>query len=405
MVKPSFQPIHDGSRVGPVGQSDVVAFEGFNKAFGHAITLGALHRSRDWFKSQGSGKGTSIARDITRPIIRKPLHFVGRSLTSAKQIFNSLHHQISNKISVDPFGRSHPAHDFSVTAVQGKRDANLFTVITPDFEPVRAPTSIALIDSDRPLMLSRAHWPAAMSIKQQVVISHDAMNPVINALITQDTPYATIPVGAEIFNNCTDVSKHRRVVRFRRRPPSVRPRGLSICKSRDMAARYTKNRADNSYCSSPGSKGDRAIHFRALPYSTASLRISFSRVLRPKAPSNCLIRLSASTISEAGTTGSLTPTATRNHSEYTFFHWNSWVAARPAWRATIETVIPGSKVCFTNSSFCSGVHRLRRCTPVMTSIRLVLLNELISVLIGVFLLRILRNTRGTVNQGATSAIR
>jgi hypothetical protein len=38
----------------------------------------------------------------------------------------------------------------------------------------------------------------------------------------------------------------------------------------------------------------------------------------------------------------------------------------------------------------------------MTSIRLVLLNELISVLIGVFLLHILRSTRGTVNQGATS---
>lgn len=34
--------------------------------------------------------------------------------------------------------------------------------------------------------------------------------------------------------------------------------------------------------------------------------------------------------------------------------------------------------------------------------RSVLLNELISVLIGVFLLHILRNTRGTVNQGATS---
>jgi hypothetical protein len=37
----------------------------------------------------------------------------------------------------------------------------------------------------------------------------------------------------------------------------------------------------------------------------------------------------------------------------------------------------------------------------MTSIRLVLVTELISVLIGVFLLHILRNTRGTVNQGAT----
>ncbi len=155
MVKPSFQPIHDGSRVGPVGQSDVVAFEGFNKTFGHPIALGALHRSRDWFKSQDPSKGTSITRDITRPIIRKSRHFAGRSLTSAKPIFNSLHHQISNKISVDPFGRSHPAHDFSVTAVQGKRDANFVTVITPNFKAVKAPSDVAVINRNRALMLSR----------------------------------------------------------------------------------------------------------------------------------------------------------------------------------------------------------------------------------------------------------
>jgi hypothetical protein len=40
MVKPIFQPIHDGSRLWPVGQSDVVAFEGFNQAFGQTIALG-----------------------------------------------------------------------------------------------------------------------------------------------------------------------------------------------------------------------------------------------------------------------------------------------------------------------------------------------------------------------------
>jgi hypothetical protein len=32
MLKPSFQPIHNCLRVRSVGQSDVVAFEGFNKA-------------------------------------------------------------------------------------------------------------------------------------------------------------------------------------------------------------------------------------------------------------------------------------------------------------------------------------------------------------------------------------
>ena len=226
MVKPSFQPIHDGSRVGSVGQSDVVAFEGFNKAFGHPIALGALHRSRDWFKPQGPSKGTSIARDITRPIIRKPLHFVGCSLTSAKPIFNSLHHQISNKISVDPFGRSHPAHDFSITAVEGKRNTNLFTVITPNFKAVRTPTDVAAIDRDRALMFSGVYRPAAVSIEQQVMVSHyainpfgaDAVNSVVDTLMAQDAPNTSIPIGAEIFNHCTDVSKQRRVVRLGRSP-------------------------------------------------------------------------------------------------------------------------------------------------------------------------------------------
>ena len=52
LLKPSFQPIQDGSRVRPVDQLDVVPFKGFNKALGHHIVLEALHPSRDWFKSQ-----------------------------------------------------------------------------------------------------------------------------------------------------------------------------------------------------------------------------------------------------------------------------------------------------------------------------------------------------------------
>jgi hypothetical protein len=132
-----------------------------------------------------------------------------------------------------------------------------------------------------------------------------------------------------------------------------------------MTALNAKNRADNSYCSSTGSKGDRVILFRALPYSTASLRILCLRVFRPKAPSHCLKRLNASTISQAGTTGSLAPTATRELSEYALFHWKSWGSAIPACRAIIDRVTPASKVCFASASVWSGFHRLWRCTPAM----------------------------------------
>jgi hypothetical protein len=40
----------------------------------------------------------------------------------------------------------------------------------------------------------------------------------------------------------------------------------------------------------------------------------------------------------------------------------------PASRATSDTDIPGSVVRLTQASFCSGVQRLRRGTPVMISI-------------------------------------
>jgi hypothetical protein len=302
MFKPNFQLIHEGSRVRPIGHSDLVTFESFNKAFGHAITLRALDRCRNRLRAQGSRKGTCLASDVARLIIRKPLHFLGCHFTGTKPIFNSLHHQVPNKIGVDSLGRSHPTHYFSVATIQGKRDPNLFTVIAPNFKTVEAPAGITLIDGDRSLMFSSVYRTATLAIKKQVVISHQSINPcgahavnsVFNTLITQSAPDTPIPIGAEIFNQYADISKHRRVLRFRRRPSSIHPRGLSFCKSRHLAARYIKNRADNSYCSSLESKGDRAIFFRALPYSTASLRISFSNVLRPKESSNCLIRLRAS---------------------------------------------------------------------------------------------------------------
>jgi hypothetical protein len=53
---------------------------------------------------------------------------------------------------------------------------------------------------------------------------------------------------------------------------------------------------------------------------------------------------------------------------------------------------------------CSGVQRLGRCVSIIASIRLLLFSELISVNIGLFQLHSLRNTCGTVNQGANSTL-
>ena len=72
-----------------------------------------------------------------------------------------------------------------------------------------------------------------------------------------------------------------------------------------------------------------------------------------------------------------------------------WPLLMPASRATSETDIPGSVVRLTQASFCSGVQRLRRCTPVMISI-FEWLPEDIGISIVVFLSVSLRNTDGSV---------
>lgn len=84
----------------PVGQTDVVAFEGFNKTLGHTVTLRALERCRNWLQAQGARKGAYVVSNLARPIVGQALQFVGRILTGTKPIFNGLHHQVSNKIGI-----------------------------------------------------------------------------------------------------------------------------------------------------------------------------------------------------------------------------------------------------------------------------------------------------------------
>jgi hypothetical protein len=57
-----------------------------------------------------------------------------------------------------------------------------------------------------------------------------------------------------------------------------------------------------------------------------------------------LMRFWASCNSEAGTTGSLAPTATNEPSRYALRYWKSWPLLMSASRANSETDTPGSVV-------------------------------------------------------------
>jgi hypothetical protein len=71
--------------------------------------------------------------------------------------------------------------------------------------------------------------------------------------------------------------------------------------------------------------------------------------------------------SEAGTTCSSAPTATRAPSRINLRQWKSWFGLTPYLRATAEREFPGCSPSSRIARFSSGDHRRRRWTDVMTS--------------------------------------
>lgn len=63
----------------------------------------------------------------------------------------------------------------SITAVERKGNADLFFVITADFETVRAPTQIRLSDSDMTIVATAING-SSMAFEKQAMPPHHLMN-------------------------------------------------------------------------------------------------------------------------------------------------------------------------------------------------------------------------------------
>src|SRR5678815_5189181 len=105
----------------------------------------------------------------------------------------------------------------------------------------------------------------------------------------------------------------------------------------NVRARQAERRAHGLHLPSPGNKGERAIHFFSVAYSTASLRISFSRVFFPSTRCSLAISARAAANSEAGTTASPAETAVKAPWRSSLRHWKSRLAETPSCRCLLYT--------------------------------------------------------------------
>ncbi|CDO14701.1 unnamed protein product [Klebsiella pneumoniae] len=193
---------------------------------------------------------------------------------------------------------------------------------------------------------------SGFSLKQQRILAHDPVNTfgidrrhtIRFCLSAKQRPYPTITICGQLSDNMVYTAKHIRIIRVTA-AAAVLPVIGSSENDVQLRTRHPETTADEAYSPSPGNKGACAIHFFARPYSTASLRSSFSIVFLPSRRWSSLICFMAAASSEAGTTCSPAATAVRLPSWYCLRQRNSWLAATPCCRATRETVIPGSKLC------------------------------------------------------------
>ncbi len=281
----------------PICKISIVALERSNAALRHPITLRTADPRCHRLQSDIPGKRVRLRRRILATVISQPFQITDGLAVCTESVLDGLHHQVTDQVGVNALVRGDPTHRLPVTAVQCKRNPYPLTVIAAKLESIRTLGRTADIYRKPAIRPTIRHWLLGSSMKQQPVILHDPVNPFVIRLLAierQHRPYSSITISGTIPSNLLDRLQQFSIVDV-------------IMSLHHMTALYTKGRAHGPYFSSPENVCEPAIHFLVLAKSTASLRISFSSVLGPRAASDCLMRFWVFWNSESVTIGSLSP--------------------------------------------------------------------------------------------------
>src|SRR5688572_27706238 len=356
--------LHDSDPVRAIHSSHVVPFERLHESFRHSVRLRAADGSGQRFQADLAGKRARLARDVGRAVVSQPLD--GLLGAVVKPGFDRLHHEVAHHVPGDAAGRRHPAHCFPIAAVQRKGDPHAFPIVASDLEAIRAPAPVAFADGDPAVVAARVHWSSGVLPKQQSVLAHDAIDAFVVdplpahtlALSIHHLPGAPIAVGRQGSKLAGDLGHQLAVVAWPSMTAPIRPTHRPSYPNLHIRARYAQDVTHQLHRSSPGNKGERAIHFRSRATSIASLRISASKVFFPSSRCNSRIWRRAASSSAAGTTVCPASTAVSAPTRSSLRQWNNWFGLMPCRRATSETDIPASYVSRTIATF-SGVDQRR----------------------------------------------
>lgn len=176
MLERHRQILHCRSGIRTWHNADVVTLHGLHEAFCHAITLRTTHRCSFRLQPQQPGEPPRFMRSVGRAVVCQPLDGGWRKAVSEATLHRAQHY-VLNGITVEATGASGPVQRLAVTAVQSEGDAEFFTVITAELEPVRTPPSITFTDGHFSGMCPTYRLHSGFSFQQQRMLAHDPVHP------------------------------------------------------------------------------------------------------------------------------------------------------------------------------------------------------------------------------------
>jgi hypothetical protein len=141
ILDPGIDQRERGGRICDRADSDIIALEGFDERFSHAVAFRAFDRGEARHQVEGHGNVDCAVSGEDRAVIREPLHRVWRA-DVAEPLFDAAHHHVADHLARDAGSRSDPADHLAVMAIEGEGDPYHLAIPAGELEAVGAPADV-----------------------------------------------------------------------------------------------------------------------------------------------------------------------------------------------------------------------------------------------------------------------
>jgi hypothetical protein len=294
VVEPDRELVDHRLRIGLGADAGIIALEGSDKSFGHAVALRAFDRCGSWDEADVSRETPGIVRCIAAAVVGQPFDGVRQLVDAPEAMLDGGDHEIADIAGRYAACCCDKPHGFPVAAIESEGDADpgsgpgqaLFAVVAGDFETIGAPAAVAGVDRDLAVVPTFLAAPA-VSLQQQTVELHDPVDPlgirrrslVSFGLTAEQRMDATIAVGRQIIDHRTNIGDEITVGERRSSPTAD---WSTVAHGGEMRSRDTDRVSHRAHRPPFGNEVERNKRFFGpAARETASRRISFSMVFLP----------------------------------------------------------------------------------------------------------------------------